>query len=165
LASESDGARVRGVGIPTGGTLDGSQKPSLFGLVLLLATLWALLVGIGKNLVRRARYVTHDSRRVATASRRELEAFLRDQGIAISPSATLQSVQHTVLEELGLDGRSFAATAARARFGPPADAEQGARAARRELRALLKCVRSELSLWARLRGFVSLRSFRSGWQE
>ena len=164
-ASENDGAPVRGVDIPTGGTLDGGQKPSLFGLVLLLAMLWALLVGIAKNVVRRARYLTHDPRRVAAASRRELEAFLRDQGIAIPPSATLRSLQHTVQEELGLDGRSFTATAARARFGPPADTKQGAHAARRELRALLKCVRSELSLWARFRGFVSLRSFRSGWQE
>ena len=164
-AAKRDGALARGVDHTTSGALDGSQKPSLLGLALLLAMLWALLVGIGKNVVRRARYLTHDPRRVATASRRELEAFLQDQGIAIPPSTTLQSLQHTIHEELGLDGRSFTATAARARFGPPADTEQGARTTRRELRALLRRVRSELSLWARFRGFVSLRSFRNGWQE
>ena len=139
-----------------------SRAPSLFGIALLLSVLWALGVGIGKAGLRRARYVTRNPRRAATASRRELEAFLRDQGAVIPPGATLQMLQRAVHDEFGLDGRPFATAAARARFGPPAQAETGASLARRELRSLLKRARHELSLWARLRGFVSLRSLRGG---
>ncbi|MGH3135079.1 MAG: transglutaminase domain-containing protein [Gaiellaceae bacterium] len=138
------------------------RAPSLFGIVLLLSVLWALGVGIGKASLRRARYVTRNPRRAATASRRELEAFLRDQAVVIPPGATLEMLQRAVYEEFGIDGRPFANAAARARFGPPAQAVTGASLARRELRALLKRARHELSLWARLRGFVSLRSLRGG---
>lgn len=134
--------------------------PSLVGIVVLLGLGWALLVGVGKAGLRRSWYFTRDPRQTATASRRELEAFLRDQGVAISPSATLRSLQRAVRDELGLDARLFTAAAAQARFAPPPDAEAGARVVRRELRALLGRARSELSVRARLRGFVSLRSLR-----
>jgi transglutaminase-like putative cysteine protease len=151
---------VRRVDIPTGDAFAVDRKPSLFGVALLLAAAWVLLVGVGKTLVRRARYATGDPRRAATACQRELVAFLRDQGIAVAPTATLGSLQQTVHREFGVDGRSFTTPAARARFGPPADSERQARAARKELRALLKRARAELSVWARFRGFVSLRSVR-----
>ena len=146
------------------GSFGTDRGPSLFGLALAVGMLWALAVGVGKAVMRRARYLTRDPRRAATASRRELEAFLRDQGIAVSASATLDGLRRAVGVELGLDGRSFASAAARARFGPPDQADRDARAARRELRALLRSVRMELSVWARLRGFVSLRSLRGAWQ-
>ena len=139
------------------------RGPSIFAFALGLGALWALVVGLGKAIVRRARYLTRDSRRAATASRRELEAFLRDQGIVIPVSATLDDLRLAVWGELGLDSRSFVDAAALARFGPPVGARRGAGAARRELRTLLRRVRSQLSLWARFRGFVSLRSLRGGW--
>ena len=53
-------------------------------------------------------------------------------------------------------------TLVRARFGPPGNARRHADAARKELRELLGGARSELSLWARFRGFVSVRSLRGG---
>lgn len=140
------------------------RGPSLFAFAFGVGALWALAVGLGKAFFRRARYLTRDPRRAATASRRELEAFLRDQGIDIPLCATLDDLRRAVRDELGLDGRSFAEAAAHARFGPPADSRRGARAARRELRALLGRMRAQLSLWARFRGFVSLRSLRRGWQ-
>ena len=144
----------------TTGTV-GSRAPSLVGVLLVLAALWVAAVGMGKTVVRRARYLSRDPRRVATASRRELEGFLRDQGAAVPRNATLVTLQDAVYRELGLDGRAYAIAAARARFGPPHTAEQGAASARSELRRLLRAARSELSLWARFRGFVSLRSLRS----
>jgi transglutaminase-like putative cysteine protease len=150
--------------IRQGDELAGSRGPSLFGLVIALGALWALAVGVGKTVFRRTRYLTRDPRRAATASRRELESFLRDQGIAISASATLDDLRGAVAEELGLDGRSFVEAAARARFGPPAAAHRDAHIARQEVRALLRRMRFELSIWARARGFVSLRSLRRGWQ-
>jgi len=136
--------------------------PSIFAIALLLGALWALGVGIGKTGVRRARYLTRDPRRSATASRRELEGFLRDQGVAIAPGMTLQGLQRAVYEELGLDGRRFTTAAGSARFGPPGQAQTGASIARRELRSLLRTARRELTVWSRVRGFVSLRSLRGG---
>ena len=127
----------------------------------MLAALWVAVVGVGKTVARRARYISRDPRRIGTASRRELEGFLRDQGASVPRNATLVTLQDAVYRELGLDGRAFAIAAARARFGPPHTVDQGAASAREELRRLLRSARSELSLWARFRGFVSLRSLRS----
>jgi Transglutaminase-like superfamily len=136
------------------------RAPSFAAAVLLLGALWVLVVGGGKAVVRRARRASRDPRRSAAASRRELEAFLRDQRIDVSPSATLDELRWTVTAELGLDGRAFATAVARARFGPPEGAGRHAQAARRELRVLLHRMRLELSLWARFRGLVSLRSLQ-----
>ena len=169
---ELDANRNRGtrpVRVPDAGDLPGDvsgavqgRAPSIVGLALVLAALWIVLVGLGKAVVRRTRYLTRDPRRLASASRRELEGFLRDQGVELPPNAGLAAVQRTVRDELGLDGRPFALAVSRARFGPPATVEQGARAARAEVRRLLRAARGELSLWARFRGLVSVRSLRTG---
>jgi transglutaminase-like putative cysteine protease len=140
---------------------DTSHAPSLVGVGLVLAALWIVLLGAGKALVRRARYLSRDPRRLATASRRELEDFLRDQGADVPSNATLVALQRAVHDELGLDGRAFAAAAARARFGPPTSLGDGVASPRREVRRLIRAARRELSLWARFRGLVSLRSLRS----
>ena len=95
----------------------------------------------GRQLVRRARYLSRDPRRLATASRRELEGFLRDQGVDVPPNATLVTLQRAVHRELGLDGAPFAIAAARARFGPPATVAQGAATARKEVRRLIRSAR------------------------
>ena len=137
------------------------RAPSLVAIALLLGALWVVAVGVGKALVRRARYLSRDPQRLATASRRELEGFLRDQGVDVSPNAGLARLQAAVHRELGLDGRPFAIAAARARFGPPASRDQGAAAARKEVRRLIRSARGELSLWARFRGLVSVRSLRA----
>jgi hypothetical protein len=147
--------------VPGGGAVD-DRAPSIVALALVLAALWIVLVGLGKALVRRLRYLSRDPRRVATASRRELEGFLRDQGVEVPANAGLVDLQRAVHDELGLDGRAFATAAARARFGPPGTLEQGAATARREVKRLLRSARGELSLWARFRGLVSLRSLRTG---
>ena len=89
------------------GVAHAERRPSIFALALGFGALWTLLVGLGKAIFWRARHVTRDSRRAATASRRELEAFLRDQGFAIPVSATLDDLRSTVWGELGLDSRSF----------------------------------------------------------
>ena len=138
----------------------GSRTPSLVGVGLVLLACWVLLVGVGKAVRRRWRYLSRDPRRVATASRRELEGFLRDQGIALPASATLVDLERAIRRELGLDGRPFTRAVARARYGPPASGAPNAARAKTELRALTRTARRDLSLWARLRGFASLRSVR-----
>ena len=153
--------------VPDAGDLPGTtgasspgQAPSLVAVGLVLAALWIVLLGVGKALIRRARYLSRDPRRLATASRRELEDFLCDQGVDVPSNATLVGLQRAVHDELGLDGRAFAAVVARARFGPPTLGRGGA-SPRREVRRLIRAARRELSLWARFRGLVSLRSLRS----
>jgi transglutaminase-like putative cysteine protease len=139
-----------------------SDGRSLFGIVVLVGALGAATIGFSKLIVRRARYLARDPRAIAAASRKELEAFMRDQGIPVSKSATLDDLRRALVE-VGVDGRAFVDVAGRARFGPPGDAAYAAGVARRELRALLRGLRRQLSAWARLRGFVSLRSVR-GWE-
>src|SRR5262245_31246546 len=147
--------------IPFGDELPQERRPRpFFAVAIGLGALWIAFVGFGKALLRRLRYLTRDPRRAASASRRELEEYLSDQGFAVSPSATLDELRLVVGEELGIDARQYATAAARARFGRPGDAPLGAETARRELRSLLRRARAELSLWARFRGFVSLRSLR-----
>jgi hypothetical protein len=149
--------------IPATTTTTESRTPSLFALALGGGALWVACVGLGKAVLRRARYLSRDPRRRATASRKELEAYLLDQGIAVVPAATLDDLRRTVGEELGVDARPYAEAAGRARFGRSGDAGHAAERARVELRALLRRARSELSLWDRFRGLVSLRSLRTGW--
>ena len=144
-----------------GGRAGGEDgAPSIAGLALLLVALWVLALSAVKAGRRGLGRLVRDPRRAATATRRELEAYLRDQGVEIPPSATLAWLERTARDELGLDAGSFATAAARARFGPPEDAADAARAARDELHALLRKARSGLSPWARTRGLLSLRSLR-----
>jgi hypothetical protein len=143
------------------GSSDGSRAPSLVGVGLVLTAAWIFLLGLGKATVRRLRYLSRDPRRLATASRRELEDFLRDQGADVPLSATLDTLQRAVHRELGLDARVFVAAAGRARFGPPGTGDPDASRARHEARRLIRAARRELSLWARFRGLVSLRSLRT----
>jgi transglutaminase-like putative cysteine protease len=148
-----------------GGAASGSRNdpPSILLVGVALALLCAVLIGVAKWIRRRLGYLTVDPRRSAAATRKELESFLRDQGVAVPRSATLEDLRAAVADELALDASAYVAAAGRARFGDPQDAPSAARAARAELRELLHDLREHLSLGARLRGFVSLRSLR-GWQ-
>ena len=141
-----------------------SRRPSLLTVVLVLCLVAGATIGTSKWLVRRARYLTSDPRRVASAARRELEGFLRDQRVPVPTSATLDDLGRAFVQEIGLDARGFVAAAAGGRFGPPDLSRASARDVRRELRTLVRAARRELSAWARLRGFVSLRSLRGEWQ-
>jgi protein-glutamine gamma-glutamyltransferase len=118
-------------------------------------------IGLAKLAWRRSRYLTRDPRRLAAAARQELADFLVDQGVAVRPSATPEELQRLVREQLGIDGRRFAAAVAAARYGPPERSAAEAEDARRELRALLRLVRRGLGRPQRVRGFVALRSLRA----
>ena len=135
-----------------------------------MRTLWLLLalvlvaggaIGAAKLVRRRLRYLTRDPRRLAAAARSELTDFLADQGLAVSPSSTPAELQQLVRHELGADASQFAAALAAARFGPPRASVAAATDARRELRALLRVIRSAIGRPARLRGLVRLRSLRA----
>jgi len=148
--------------LPSTPSSTNDHAPALVAVALVLGAVWILAVGVVKAILRHSGYLTRDPRRAASASRRELEAFLRDQGAVVSPNATIADLQRAARLELGIDCRPFALAVSRARYGPPEAARQAATAARYELRGVLRAARRELSVWTRARGFVSLRSLRSG---
>jgi hypothetical protein len=114
--------------------------------------------------LRRARYLARDPRRLAAACRRELADYLLDQRIDAARSATLHELGALVRDELTIDPDAFVAAATAARFGPPSGAPSAARRARRELRALRRDLRSRIPARDRVRGLFSLRSFGLGAQ-
>jgi hypothetical protein len=140
---------------PGGGGNDRSRP-----LLLLLAGLAAAVGGIvltkvGFRVTRNAR---RDPRGVAAACRQELTAFLVDQRIETPRSATLGELGDLFRREFAVQPDAFVAAATAARFGRPEEAATAARAAKRELQALLDVARRSLSWRDRARGLLSLRS-------
>lgn len=125
----------------------------LFGVAGALVLLTA-----AKLLVRGSRFLTRDPRRLAGACRRELRDFLLDQGVEVPRSVTLQELAELVEAEFRIEARAFGLHATAARFAPPVGAREAAGAMRRDLRALRRALRRELSRGERVRGLLSLRS-------
>jgi protein-glutamine gamma-glutamyltransferase len=123
---------------------------ALAGAVLLLAA--------AKLLLRGARFLTRDPRRLAAACRKELRDFLLDQGLDVPPSATLRELARLVESEFDVEAGAFGLHATAARFGPSVGAREAARAMRRDLRAVRRGLRRELTRFERVRGLLSLRS-------
>ncbi len=153
-----EGVLPRGPGRPPRSAASPGWHGSL--LLLLALILAAALVGIAltKVVVRRLRYLSRDPRRLAAACRQELADFLLDQRLDAARSATLHELGALVLGELTVDAGPFVAAATAARFGRPAGARAAARQARRELRALVRRIRTQLTARERLQGLLSLRS-------
>ena len=149
---------ARGASSPAESSSPSSHGSLLLLLALVLGAAFAAIV-ITKVVVRRARYLTRDPRRLAAACRQELADYLVDQHIDSARSATLHELGALVRHELAVEPDAFVAAATAARFGPPAGSERAARTARRELRALTRSMRRRLRVRDRLRGIVSLRSF------
>jgi transglutaminase-like putative cysteine protease len=137
---------------------EGGGAGTIAGLVfLVLGCILALLLG-GKELRRRWRFLGGDPRHEAAACRRDLLAFLADQGVSFPPSATLADVGDYVGKRYRVDTAPFVHAAEDARFGPPAKSADAARRAKRELRTLLRQVRRQMTVSRRARGALSLRS-------
>jgi transglutaminase-like putative cysteine protease len=134
------------------------RAPSLILLVLFVIGVGAAGVVVLKTVRRALRFASRDPRRLAGACRRDLIAFLADQGVEVAPSATLAEVGEAVEREFRVPARAFVRAAALARFGPPEDAGRAVGRARRELRRLRSQLRHALTGLERARGAVSLRS-------
>ena len=132
-------------------------------LIVPVALIALMLLGLAllKSGVRRRRAHTDDPRRRAAAARAELAAFVRDQGSPIPPSASIHQLSRE-LRARGVGTDAFAAAFARARYGPPAGAVVAAEETRRELRRILSLLRARLGPGRRIRGFLTVRSLRSG---
>jgi protein-glutamine gamma-glutamyltransferase len=148
-AIRRNGPLARGAG--------GESHASLLRLLGFVAAGLAAGIVLAKLLVRRARYLTRDPRRLAAACRRELADYLADQGIVVPASSTLAELAEAV-DELGVRADPFVEAVDVARFGPPQGAGAAARRARRELRRLERDLRRRLTKIERLRGLFSLRS-------
>jgi transglutaminase-like putative cysteine protease len=126
-------------------------------VIAVLAGLAALVLAV-KELRRRARFLSGDSRRVAASCRRELEAYLADQGVTFEPSATLEEIGAYVERRYRVNAEPFVRAAGEARFGPPGETGAAARRARRELRTLLRQLRRQMTFSRRTRGAFNYRS-------
>ena len=137
-----------------------SGRSALAGLLLLAGLALVLAIAVAKSARRRLRYVSSDPRRVAAACRRELEELAADQGVRVPAAATPAEVAGIFRGQFGVDGRALARAITAARFAAPGDAGSAAVRARREVGEVRRALRSRLSLRARARGLVSLRSLR-----
>jgi transglutaminase-like putative cysteine protease len=139
-----------------------SAGPSLVRVLAMLTVGLLAMIVLAKVLVRRARYVTRDPRRIAAACRAELAAFLVDQGIDVGRTATVGELSATAARRFSVDAATFARAAGAARFGPAERSRAAAADARRELRSVLRRSRRSLTPRARIRGLISLRSLGVG---
>jgi transglutaminase-like putative cysteine protease len=138
---------------------DDRNDVKLLGILLLAGAGVVTALWVAKTGRRQGRYLTSDPRRLASAVRSELVDYLADQRVRMSASATPAELGAAVRETLRVDADRLAEALGTARFGPADEAEEAARAARRELRTVLRAVRRRLTGKARLRGLLSLRSF------
>jgi transglutaminase-like putative cysteine protease len=125
-------------------------------LLVTAAAIAALLVVKAGR--RRLRFVSRDPRKLAAACRRDVVAFLADQGFDTPASATLAELGEVVERLYGAEATPFVNAATAARFARPRETGGAARRAQRELRALRREMRAALSLGQRVRGALSLRS-------
>ena len=137
---------------------DGNEGRSLVGLLALLVAGAVTLLVLAKAARRRLRFVSRDPRAVATACRRDLVAFLVDQGFEPPASATLPELGDFVHEKLGANASGFVRAATAARFARERETHRAATRARRELAALRRAMSSRLTLGERVRGVLSVRS-------
>jgi hypothetical protein len=135
-----------------------SRAPGLFRLLLLAVAGIAVAICVAKLAIRRARYLTSDPRRLATACGRELRDILVDQGVDVPASVTLQELAALVEAELDVEAKRFGLHATAARFGPDSGSREAAREMRRALRQVRRGIRTELTRVDRTRGLFSLRS-------
>jgi transglutaminase-like putative cysteine protease len=146
----------RGKPVPSKGT------PSLVFFLFLLAAGVASAIVLLKVGRRKARYLTRDPRRIASACARELAEFLRDQRVPTMQATTFRELGGAVTDGLGVDASRFAHAATAARYGPPEGARQAAGSSRRELRELKRRLRRSLTRSERARGLLSVRSLGLG---
>ena len=134
------------------------KGPSIVVLAFLVIAIGAGVV-IGLKTVRRTlRFTGRDPRELAGACRRDLMAYLADQGMDVPPSATLQEIGALVERYFAVEAGPFVRAATIARFGPPDQARVELIRARRELRRVRRDIRNRINVTSRVRGALSLRS-------
>jgi protein-glutamine gamma-glutamyltransferase len=131
------------------------------GLVVLLA--FVLGGGVAALLVLKAvrrsvRFASRDPRALAGACRRDVAGYLADQGVDVPPSATMPELGAMLQRFYSIDAAPFVRDVTVARYGPPGQAGEALRSARRGLRQIRRGLRRRLGVVSRVRGALSLRS-------
>ena len=129
--------RAATVGGGTSGTLTvvRDRGPGLFALLALVVGGGIAAVLVLKAIRRSARFATRDPRALASACRRDVVGFLADQGVDLPASATMPEIGAMLQRFYSIDATPFVRDVTVARFGPPAQAGEALRRARRDLRA------------------------------
>ena len=159
-ASNRPSPDVRALGGPSVVGANQGQQRSWGFLRLLVVVLGVALLATAalKLAVRGSRFLTRDPRRLAAACRNELRDFLLDQRVDVPRSATLRELAELVESKYGVPAAGFGLHATAARFGPGRGALEAAQAMRRDLRAVRRGLRRDLTRTERVRGLLSLRS-------
>jgi protein-glutamine gamma-glutamyltransferase len=158
-AAQGTGADLgaRGSGSGAASTVR-ERGPSLI-LVLLIVLGGAFAAIVAAKAIRRSlRFAKRDPRELASACRADVVGYLADQGVEISPSATLPEIGDTLERYYAVSAEPLVRDLTLARFGPPSVAPAALRRARRELRELRRNLRRRLGIISRMRGAASLRS-------
>ena len=131
---------------------------SVLSLVAILGAISIAALLLAKQIRRRLRFAARDPRALAGACRRDLVAYVIDQGYQVPQSATVTELGGLVENRFGVDSAPFVTALTEARYGPPAGAERRAGRARSELRRLRRRMSRQLGLADRVRGALSVRS-------
>lgn len=155
---------LEGPGFARGGGTSGTltvvrdEGPGLVALLAMVLGGAVLALLVVKAVRRSARFATRDPRALAGACRRDVVAFLADQGIELPQSATMAEIGATLQRFYAVDASPFVKDVTLARYGPPAQAAAALRRARRHLRIVRRSLRQRLGVVSRARGALSLRS-------
>jgi transglutaminase-like putative cysteine protease len=152
------GPREGGGGV--GAVVGQDWHPGFISWLLLLAAGTLVLLVLAKRLRSLIPYVRKGPHEIAGAVRRDLEAYVRDQGVPQAVvTLTPDEFARMLHREFGVEATAWARLQARARYGPDdARAHDAARDARREARTVKRRLRHSLGRTERARGAVRLRS-------
>jgi protein-glutamine gamma-glutamyltransferase len=145
-----------GGGVVPGAVADTGRSVLSLLFVLLAAGAGALL--LTKAVRRRLRFAARDPRALAGACRRDLVAYVTDQGYEVPQSVTMTELGALVENRFGVDTAPFVSALTEARYGPPDAAGRRAGRARSELRRLRRRMSRQLGFRDRVRGALSVRS-------
>lgn len=134
---------------------NGLGIPELTIISIASALVFVLLLKLAR---RELRFRRRDARSIATACRRDLVAYLADQGVSVSSSVTLEELGVFLECRYRVSASYFVEAVDAARFGPPDGANEAAGRARKELRELRRGLRRGIARGSRIQGAFRLRS-------
>jgi transglutaminase-like putative cysteine protease len=152
------GPREGGGGV--GAVVGKDWHPGFVSWLLLIAGALLVLLILAKRLRSVVPYLRKGPHEIAGAVRRDLEAYVRDQGVPQAVvTLTPDEFSRMLHREFGVDAAGWARLQSRARYGPnDGRAYDAARGARSEARVVKRRLRRSLGRTERARGAIRLRS-------